>query len=294
MKKLFYIFALIIIAGLGFYIYKLTTYTYVTAKFRELRPIHEKLPVYYKGLVVGKAREQRHSDDFNHTLIRLVLYPKNLLLPENTIVMLKKEKHHDKERDFLELVYPKEPSNVMISNGSELEGKATVDIDTFMSNQNPEDLESIRHNLAESSENLNNALEGLSMVFESVNDILKENQKNLYTTTGNLSKATQNLDNMTTKFNKSIQQKSLENAVSNLEASTKNLETLSANLNGTTTGVNEVIPHIDATMCQVQGLATNANAISCGVRKTLRKRFGGLRLIFGQVIDECDRPACRQ
>ena len=209
MKKLFYIFALIIIAGLGFYIYKLTTYTYVTAKFRELRPIHEKLPVYYKGLVVGKAREQRHSDDFNHTLIRLVLYPKNLLLPENTIVMLKKEKHHDKERDFLELVYPKEPSNVMISNGSELEGKATVDIDTFMSNQNPEDLESIRHNLAESSENLNNALEGLSMVFESLNDILKENQKNLYTTTGNLSKATQNLDNMTTKFNKSIQQKSL-------------------------------------------------------------------------------------
>ncbi len=294
MKKLFYIFALIILAGLGFYIYKLTTYTYVTAKFKELRPIHEKLPVYYKGLVVGKAREQRHSDDFNHTLIRLVLYPKNLLLPENTTVMLKKEKHHDKERDFLELVYPKAPSNVMISNGSELEGKATVDIDTFMSNQNPDDLESIRHNLAQSTENLNAALEGLSMVFESVNDILKENQKNLYTTTGNLSKATQNLDNMTTKFNKSIQQKSLENAVSNLEASTKNLENLSANLTGTTTGVNEVLPHVDATMCQVQGLATNANAISCGVRKTLRKRFGGLRLLFGKVIDECDKPACRQ
>lgn len=294
MKKLFYIFALIILAGLGFYIYKLTTYTYVTAKFKELRPIHEKLPVYYKGLVVGKAREQRHSDDFNHTLIRLVLYPKNLLLPENTTVMLKKEKHHDKERDFLELVYPKDPSNVMISNGSELEGKATVDIDTFMSNQNPDDLESIRHNLAQSTENLNAALEGLSMVFESVNDILKENQKNLYTTTGNLSKATQNLDNMTTKFNKSIQQKSLENAVSNLEASTKNLENLSANLTGTTTGVNEVLPHVDATMCQVQGLATNANAISCGVRKTLRKRFGGLRLLFGKVIDECDKPACRQ
>ena len=294
MKKLFYIFALIILAGLGFYIYKLTTYTYVTAKFKELRPIHEKLPVYYKGLVVGKAREQRHSDDFNHTLIRLVLYPKNLLLPENTTVMLKKEKHHDKEQDFLELVYPKEPSNVMISNGSILEGKATVDIDTFMSNQNPDDLEAIRHNLAQSTENLNAALEGLSMVFESVNDILKENQKNLYTTTGNLSKATQNLDNMTTKFNKSIQQKSLENAVSSLEASTKNLENLSANLTGTTTGVNEVLPHVDATMCQVQGLATNANAISCGVRKTLRKRFGGLRLLFGKVIDECDKPACRQ
>lgn len=293
MRKLFYIFFLIILVGLGIYIYKLTTYTYVTAKFSELRPIHEKLPVYYKGLVIGKAREQRHSDDFNHTLIRLVLYPKNLLLPDNTTVLLKKEKHNDKERDFLELVYPKEPSNIMIANGSIIEGKATVDIDEFMKNQNADDLEAIRHNLAQSSENLNNAIEGLSMVFESVNEILKENQKNLYTTTGNLSKATQNLDNMTSKFNKSIQQKNLENAVSNLEASTKNLETMSENLTGTTSGVNEVIPHAEATMCQVQGLAANANAISCGIRKTLRKRFGGLRLLFGKVIDECDKPACR-
>ena len=287
MKKLFYIFALITLAGLGFYIYKLTTYTYVTAKFKELRPIHEKLPVYYKGLVVGKAREQRHSEDYNHTLIHLVLYPKNLLLPDNTTVMLKKEKHHDKERDFLELVYPKEPSTTMIADGAVLEGKATVDVDTFMANQNPDDLEAIKQNLAQSSENLNVALEGLAMVFESVNEILKENQKNLYTTTGNLSKATRNLDNVTQKIDKSVQQKRLDNTISNLE-------TLSANLNGTTTSVNGVIPHVDATMCQVQGLATNANAISCGVRKTLRKRFGGLRLLFGKVIDECDKPACRQ
>ena len=287
MKKLFYIFALITLAGLGFYIYKLTTYTYVTAKFKELRPIHEKLPVYYKGLVVGKAREQRHSEDYNHTLIHLVLYPKNLLLPDNTTVMLKKEKHHDKEHDFLELVYPKEPSTTMIADGAVLEGKATVDVDTFMANQNPDDLEAIKQNLAQSSENLNVALEGLAMVFESVNEILKENQKNLYTTTGNLSKATRNLDNVTQKIDKSVQQKRLDNTISNLE-------TLSANLNGTTTSVNGVIPHIDATMCQVQGLATNANAISCGVRKTLRKRFGGLRLLFGKVIDECDNPACRQ
>ena len=287
MKKLFYIFALITLAGLGFYIYKLTTYTYVTAKFKELRPIHEKLPVYYKGLVVGKAREQRHSEDYNHTLIHLVLYPKNLLLPDNTTVMLKKEKHHDKERDFLELVYPKEPSTTMIADGAVLEGKATVDVDTFIANQNPDDLEAIKQNLAQSSENLNFALEGLAMVFESVNEILKENQKNLYTTTGNLSKATRNLDNVTQKIDKSVQQKRLDNTISNLE-------TLSANLNGTTTSVNGVIPHVDATMCQVQGLATNANAISCGVRKTLRKRFGGLRLLFGKVIDECDNPACRQ
>lgn len=294
MKKLFYIIAPIILAGLGLYIYKLTTYTYITAKFKELRPIHEKLPVYYKGLVVGKAREQKHSEDFQHTLVNLVLYPKKLLLPDNTTVMLKKEKKNDKERDFLELVYPKEPSKTMISNGSILEGKATVDIDTFMSNQNPDDLEAIKENLAESSENLNNALEGLGMVFESLNDILKENQQNLYATTGNLSKATGNLDKMTNKLDKSIKQKALENTFSNIELSTKNLETVSKNLTGTTVSVNEVFPRVDSTLYQVEGLAANANAISCGVRKTLRKRFGGLRLLFGKVIDECEKPCCRR
>ena len=287
MKKILYIAALIILAGLGFYIYKLTTFTYITAKFKELRPIHEKLPVYYKGLVIGKAHELRHSDDFNHTLIKIVLYPKNLLLPDNTTVLLKKEKHKDKEHDFLELVYPQNPSKIMLSNGSEIQGKATVDVDTFMSNQNPDDLEEIKYNLAKSSENLSNALEGLNLVFESVNEILKENQKNLYTATGNLSKTTQNLDSVTKKFNTSIQEKHLENTINNLEQSTKNLETMSSNLAGTTTDVNGgVMPSVETTMCHVQGLAANANAISCGVRKTLQKKFGGLRLLFGQVINE--------
>lgn len=232
--------------------------------------MHGALPVYYKGIVVGRAKEKRHSDTFEHTLVKLVLYPKKLLLPVNTTVMLKKEKRNNKERDFLELIYPKEPDSVMISDGSILEGIATVDIDTFAKNQHPDDLEEIKKNLIESSQNLNYALGALNGVFEMVEDILKENKKNLYGTT-------KNVNDMTYKVNRSLEQQKLNNTVSNIESSTKNISQLT-----------DKSDSVDLTLNQVQGISENINSITCGVRKTLRKKFGGLRLIFGQVIDECN------
>lgn len=293
MKKYFYIAAVLLIAGISFYIYRAINYTHITVKFAELRPFHSKLPVYYKGIVIGKATERRHTDDFQHTLVNVVLYPKKLMLPVNTTVLLKKEKrNNEKEHDFLELIYPQEPSDKMIADGTILDGKATVDIESYMANQNPDDLENIKQNLAQSSENLNNALEGLGMVFESVNDILKENQKNLAATSGNLSKATGNLNAMTSKLNSSVKQQSLDNTMSNIEASTKNLQTISGNLTGTTAGINEAMPRVDSTLYQVHGVASNTNAITCGIRKTLSKPFGGLRLMFGKVITECEQKSC--
>lgn len=293
LKKYFYIPVLIIIAGLSFYVYKALNYTYITVKFQELRPFHAKLPVYYKGLVIGKATERRHSDDFQHTLINVTLYPKNLLLPVNTEVLLKKEKrNNDKEHDFLELVYPQKPSDKMISNGTILNGKATVDIETFLANQNPDDLEIIKNNLAESSENLNSALGQMSALFLMLNDMLDENRKNINSVTRNLSKTTGNIDAVTRKLDRSMKQQALDNTFSNIEASTKNFTVISSNLTGTSFGVNEVMPRVDSTLYQVHGIASNANAISCAIRKTLRKPFGGFRLMFGKVITECDNKGC--
>ena len=105
MKKYFYLASIAILLGLGFYIYKLTTYTYITVKFSELRPFHHRIPVYYKGIVVGKALDRNHTDDYKYTLVNVVLYAKNLMLPDNTKVLLKKEKrNNEKAHDFLELI----------------------------------------------------------------------------------------------------------------------------------------------------------------------------------------------
>ena len=271
MKKYFIVTLILVLFLIGLYVYKLTNYTYISAKFEHLRPIEENIPVYYKGIVIGKAKEKKHSETMSHTLIQLVLYPKNLMLPKNTTVLLKKEKKRKEERDFLELIYPQNPSTTMLSNGSIINGEATVDIDTFMANQKENELEEIKENLAQSAQNLNYALESLGQIFETIDEILKENQENLYQTTTNFK-------NATSKIESSIDRKKLQNTLSSIESTTKNFSNITKNFDKETPETHENINQI----------TSNLNSITCGIRKTLRKKCGGLRLFFGQVIDECN------
>ncbi len=281
MKRYLHIFILIVLLLGGFYIYKLTTYTYISAKFAELRPLHEKLPVYYKGIKIGRAKEHIHSKDFNHTFINIVLYPKNLMIPNNSEVLLKKEKIKDKYYDFLELIYPKNPSKVMISNGAILKGIATGDIETYMASQKMEDLEAMKENLFKSSQELAKTLEEVEQMFSIINTTLTNSQPDI-------KKITKNAGDLTQKVNTSVNTQSLENAVSNLESTTKNISDITSGLNSVTDSVSDIVPKTNTTIEEINGITSNVNAITCGVRKTLRKRFGGLRLIFGQVIDECN------
>jgi len=286
MKKYFFFIVIAIVIALGFYLYTLHTYTYITAEFKELRPFHNALSIYYKGIVVGKAKEKFHSEDFQHTLINLELHKRNIMLPENTIVLLKKEKRNNKERDFLELVYPKEPSDIMLSNGSKIKGITTIDVDTFMANQHQDDLEQIKQNLLGSTESLEAALSGLSELFVLLQDVVKDNENNLVTASKNLSDTAGNLKQITSKFDKSIHQEKLDNTMDGISSSIQNLETVTGGLGATTESLNIAMPRVDATLYEVQALASNANAISCGIRQTLAKRFGGLRLLFGKTINE--------
>lgn len=292
MKKYIFIALIILVIALGFYVYTLSAYTYITAEFKELRPFHNALPIYYKGIVIGKAKEKFHSEDFQHTLMNLELHKKHIMLPENTIVVLKKEKRNDKERDFLELVYPKEPSDIMLSNGSKIKGIATVDVDTFMSNQHPDDLEQIKQNLTNSTENLEVALAGLSELFILLQDVVKENEVNLANASKNLADTTGNLNQITNKFNSSVKQENLDKTMDGVNNSVQNLQAITSGLGTTTDSLNIAMPRVDATLYEVHGLASNANAISCGIRQTLAKRFGGLRLLFGKTIDECNNKNC--
>ena len=278
MKKYLILILLAAFAAFGFYMYKQSTYTHITVRFKELRPFHHRIPVYYKGIIIGRATERHHSDDFLHTNVSVVLYPKKLMLPINTEVLLKKEKRNDKEHDFLELIYPEKPSNTMITDGTVLNGKATVDIETFLRNQNPEDIENIKENLYMASENLNSSLEQLSMLFVMIQDILKENENSIKQFSSNLAKSSGNVNGITSKINSSIKQETLNRTFDNLSAVT-------GGLSSTTDSVNEAMPRVDSALYQAQGILCNVNAITCGIRQTLAKPFGGLRILFGKSIN---------
>ena len=271
MKNYLLIFALLFFVFLCFCAYNFLNFIYITAAFKELRPIHTKLPVYYKGIIIGKAKELRHSDDFNHTLIRIILFKKNLKLPSNTTVILKKEKRNNVESDFLELIYPKEPTNTYLQNHSKIEGVVARDLREFLSNQHPADLESIKEDLAQSAQNLNYALSALGQVFDIAAEILKENQQNIY-------KTTKNVNNMTIKIDNAIKQKQLENTFSSLENSMNNASKITYSFETSTPEIRHSLNELNETAC-------NINSITCAIKKTLSKKFSLIRLFFGKIIE---------
>lgn len=280
MRKYFLLGFILIAIGLCWVIYKEITYTKIYVKFADLRPFNNRIPVYYKGIVIGEARGKKHSDDYKYTIVKLVLYPKKLMLPSNTEVFLKKRIQGVKISDFIELVYPKNPTNTMICSGCMIRGTSTVDIDEFMKNNRLTELEEVKENLLATTNNLNQATKNINILLINVNGMLKQNQRNIENTTSNIS-------NLTTKINESMNQTDLDNTVSNIEKITDNL-------NKTTENINSIVPEINSTIQNTQNITANTSAITCGVRQTLRKPFGGLRLIFGKTINEPRCKACGQ
>lgn len=271
MKKYIGLFLIILLLIFCFYIYKTSTYTYLTAKFEELRPIHGNIPIYYKGIVIGKAKEKIHSKDMQHTLMGLSLHKKSLLLPENTTILLKKEIKNKKEKDFLELIYPKNPSSIMLSNGSTIKGIATVDIATFISNQHPDELQEIKDNLLKSSQNLEEAIGAIASLFSTIEEMVNENRKNIYNSSKNLKNTTNNISKLTKKIDNSINQEDLNKANSNITKTLNNINSVSDN----------AILTLKKTNC----ILNNINSITCGIKKTMSKSFSTIRLFFGKTIN---------
>ena len=82
--------------GLGFYIYNLLTYKYINIEFGEMRPIHENVNIFYKGIKIGHVRKFEIAHHGQSTIAKSVITHKTLMLPVNTIAKFKKEKKHKK------------------------------------------------------------------------------------------------------------------------------------------------------------------------------------------------------
>ncbi len=280
------LFLILLILSGSLYFYKVSNYKFVTVRFSDLRPFHNSLPVYYKGIIVGRAIDKGHSSDYTNTIVKIVLYPKNLKLPLNTSVVLKKEKFRHHEKDFLELIYPEKPSEYFVTDGAELAGKTLIDTEDYMANQTAEELEQIKENLLKSSESLNTALMQVADLFVLLQDVINENKSNLNVASSNLAKTTDNVKDVSEKFNTAIEQESLNNTFNNIEETTNSIKELSQNFNGTSQSVNDSMPKLTSTISDTQCTMNNINAITCGIRQTLSKPFGGLRLLFGKTIKQ--------
>ncbi|MCQ2957701.1 MAG: MCE family protein, partial [Candidatus Gastranaerophilales bacterium] len=104
----------------------------VVIKFEDLGPVYKRMPVYYKGYKIGITKKIEPSKDYKSTLVTVNFYPKELKLPSNTTAKVKKL---DTGIDYIELLYPKNPSGTFLETGEIIEGKTAMDIQSFMSAQ---------------------------------------------------------------------------------------------------------------------------------------------------------------
>ena len=255
---------------------------HITAVFQDLRQFNGSLSVYYKGIKVGKATDKSHSKDALRTNVKITLFNKKLKLPLNTKAVLKKRVQNDREIDYIELIYPEVPSERYIKEYSHIHGYSTIDIKEYLKNQTPEDLDKIKSNLMSSSENLSSSLEAIGGMFILIQDILQENRENLKGSSHNIKETTDNINKVTKKFDNIVIEEQWNNTFNNIENSSGGLHNFTNNINKTITDVDNTIPK---TLENTKEITENLNSITCGIRQTLSKKFSGLRLFFGRVIN---------
>ncbi len=299
MKKLILIvsiiaLSLVILYG-GWILYMKLTSVNITVKFKELRPLPRHVDVLYKGIKIGHVVSAKHTDDYEHTLVKLALRPKHLALPNNMRAELRIEKRKDKDYDYIELFKPDDPHG-NLCEGCIISGESMVDANSYFANQSRETLEGMKENLYQASASLNDTLKTLDELFGIIYTTVEENQKNINTMTNNLSKTTSNINSLTDKINKSVKEEAINQSLNDIQESLDNIKKATDSLNGLVDNISEPANSLSSTLPstidRTECIIKNVEDITCGVASTLKKPFGGMRLIFGKTITKDQNCNC--
>ena len=280
-------------------VYRFKTYTYLTVEFNDARPVRNKIPVYYKGYRIGKVEKIKPSDNFQTTLVTIVLYPKNLKLPENTTALLTREKRERKEIDFINLIYPEKPSENNLISGDKINGFTTVDIENYFSSK------ALTGELDALTNNANGLMESLKLTSDALTEFLNvltatvdENRPSIRTMTSNLAQMSNSFRLFAIKMNNSMSENQLKNTFSNLDKTSSSVVVTAKNIEGITQNIDSITGDINSQGAQISSSISNAELITQnladitgGIKNTMSKNFGGLRLIFGKPITA---PKCKR
>ncbi len=287
-KSLVLITVLISIA-VSYYFYR--TRTYVTAEFKNLRPFHEKAPIYYNGFKIGKVVKVRPNKNYTATIVTLRLHPMDLRLPINIVANLKREKNKNNDKfDYIDIIYPSKPSSFFIKDGDRIAGKSSVELDSYLSNQDVESLDSIKEDFAQTIENLNITVQALGDLFENMNSVVTSVKPNIEKVSSNVSESSDNLVKISESVNgvaENINGSFDKNAMSEIA---EDVEDTGNNIKAMTGELKKTIPQINCTISEMNKILCNVEEMTDGINCTMKKPFGGLRMIFGSPISKkkCD------
>ncbi len=270
---------------LGIVYYNYRTSTYVTAEFKNLRPFHDRAPIYYNGFKIGKVVRVRPNKQYTSTIVTMKLHPRDLKLPINISANLKKERNkHNKKFDYIDLIMPKQPLGYYLKDGDRIAGKTSVEMEMYLANQDPDSLEAIKADFAESVKNLNITIQTLGDLFGTLNSMTEEMRPNIVQASSNLKESSTNLvkvsDNISSlsgNANSALNQE-------RLNTTAENVKKISKNINYLTSQINKSVPQLQCTIDETNKVLCNLDEMTTGLNCTMKKPFGGLRLIFGSPI----------
>lgn len=274
-----------------------TTYfshTYIRAEFNKMDPMPPRMGVYYKGYKLGTTRKLKISKDFKTTYLYITLNQRGLHLPKNITARIK---NYDEDTKYVDIVYPASPMLKYIRTGDTIKGESGF---TFsgVSDINQAHLD----NLSEKGESLlssaTKTTDALTELFDLITEILTENRSNIHASTtslknsmANLETTTLNLKDLSQKTNDEITRQTIRNSAANIEATTSNFAnsskdfiSISGNFNKTSSDFSVLVPKLSVLIDAVQLVVCNVNDIVVGLKKTLRQKFGGARIIFGRPM----------
>ncbi len=274
------------------------TNTYVTAEFTNLRPFHSYAPIYYNGYKIGRVVKVKPNKNYTSTIVTMELHPRDMKFPINISANLKKERNRwGKKFDYIDIVYPEKPSIYYLKDGDKISGKTTVDIESFFANQDPETLEQIKADMAESAKNLNVTLQTIGDLFSTLNDMavgvspnMVKASKDFSQTTGNFVKVSENVNDVSDNMVSFSNNVNASITSERMDATAQNVQNVSKNINKLTKEINEVIPQMNCSLQQINSILYNINEMTAGMNCTMKKPFGGMRMIFGSPVGKkkCD------
>lgn len=276
-------------------------YTYfITAKFSESGPLYKNMPVYYKGYNIGYTQSITPTADYKYTLAKIVLYPKNPKLPDNITA---KVKNHNVRKEYVDLISVDEPSTTFLKNNSVIDGEPAFDLESFLSDiANSGLVIPLLQTFSETLVSIGHTSDGVREFFSDSRAMLNDNRVNLKQSTQNLASTTKSLKKLTTRFNTSITDEKLNSATSNVGKSSENILAASEGIKNITVSVDcatrnldKTIQKIDATVSKANDVAANARDITSGFCQIMKKRFAGLRIIFGKPLNNgaCSKNCSR-
>ena len=254
----------------------------VVAQFKDLEPFQHALPVYYKGFKLGHTSRVYPTDDFKETNVHLRLRLKGVKLPDNISAMVRRSN----DKDYIELVYPKEPSGKMLKRNSIIEGMKGQNFENYLREQAQNGgLEEIKSNLNKTLTSASGSFDALADMFNMLTLILEDVRPSIKTSAKNLELTTQNLADTSNSLKITVQKGYIDNALGNIEMTSKNLVLTTDNFSGFSGSLKqESSIMLNCLLKNLNVVVNNINEIVVGLGNTLKKRFGGLRLIFGKSV----------